>query len=156
MVSEVKLKKLEMSIDSMREKLVAKDEIIRKLSDFLDERTDELDQYSRRSSMRIMGIPEVTAESTDDLATKVVGSLGVEINTRDIDRSHRVGRRDDDKPRTILVKFVSHRGKTEVMRAKKNLKSIGTKKIGAQGKIFINEDLTRLRAQIAATSRLGA
>ena len=60
---------------------------------------DSLEQYSRRNSLRISGIPEEPGENTDQRVIQLAGGLGVDINPEDIDRSHRIGKLEQDRPR---------------------------------------------------------
>ena len=81
---------------------------------------DRHEQYSRKSSVRIRGVLEQKGE---DIEAVTIDSLkkeiGFDINEKEIDIVHRVGRRQENKPRPILVKFLSHKTKEKVMKAKK-------------------------------------
>ena len=79
-----------------------------------------------------------------DLAAR---KLQVNIGDVDIDRSHRVGRRSDEREangRDIIVRFTSHNTKSAIMRNARKLK--GTR-------LFINEDMTKIRATMAWEAR---
>lgn len=106
-----------------------------------ESRANDLEQYSRRNSVRVFGVPETSKESTDDLVLKVVSEhLSCPMTKANIDRSHRSGKpRTDDKPRPILVKLSSHRMKAELMKERRKLKGSG---------ISIQEDLTSLNHKI--------
>jgi hypothetical protein len=57
-------------------------------------RTEDLEQYGRRHSLRISGIPESDKEHTDMLICEFLkNELNIEINMGNIDRSHRVGQK---------------------------------------------------------------
>ena len=101
----------------------------------LEEKTDDLEQYSRRNTVRIRGIPEALNEDTDGLVKDIAArKLDVQLTKHDFVRSHGVGRKSEekDKPRDVIVRFTSHNTKVAVMRNARKLK--GTH-------IFINEDL---------------
>ena len=102
----------------------------------LEGKLDDLEQYQRRQCLRIFGVKEEETEDTDKIVAEVSQKIGAEVQACDIDRSHRVGRRDGDRPRPIIVKFVSYRKRSEVYRNKRQLKGSG---------ITIREDLTRQR-----------
>lgn len=119
------IKELKCALQQKDEKIVA-----------LENRIDDLEQYQRRQCIRIFGVKEEEAEDTDKIATEVARKIGVELDVNDIDRSHRVGRRDTEKPRPIIVKFVSYRKRSEIYRCKRRLKSTG---------ITIRDDLTKAR-----------
>ncbi|CAG2192767.1 unnamed protein product [Mytilus edulis] len=75
----------------------------------LEWKNDDLEQYTRRQSIRIAGIPEKNFESTDDEVLKFSNDvLNSQLEPGEIDRSHRVGppRSNDSKqkPREIIVR----------------------------------------------------
>lgn len=124
-------------ISELKSALVKRDEKI----EALEAKVDELEQYQRRQCLRIFGVEEQEAEDTDKLVMEVGKRIGVDVNIMDIDRSHRIGRRDvgNDRPRPIIVKFVSYRKRSEVFKNKRLLKKTG---------VTIREDLTRIRHNI--------
>lgn len=109
----------------------------------LKSKCDELEQYSRRSNIRIFGIPETEKEDVGQLVIQLfTQKLGLSIALSDIDRTHRTGIKSD-KVRPIIVKFVSYRVKASVLTARKLLK--GTS-------ISIKEDLTKQRYLILTSA----
>lgn len=95
---------------------------------------NNLEQYTRRNSIRILGVPSSPEEHTTNLVIDLIADkLDIELTDLDIDRTHRVGKPTGDSPRAILVKFVRHDIKSKVIKARRHLK--GTK-------IVIKEDLT--------------
>ena len=78
-----------------------------------------------------------------------------------IDRTHRVGKKPENEAysRPIIAKFTSFKHKMKLMVSNKNLKTISWKKKmpelrwGEHDKVFINDDLTNVRASIAAQAR---
>ena len=77
-------------------------------------------------------------------ALGVFKEAGADVKEEDIAAVHRVGKVGMGL-RPILVKFVSRRKRREVMEKKKSLKG----KDGYQ-KVYINDDLTPLRAKLLA------
>ena len=107
---------------------------------------DRQEQYSRKDSVRIYGIPdpEDERENTNDIVVKLAKDIGVNITTADLSVSHRLGRRGrGGKPRTIIAKFVRRQCKTDVMRNKKRLRDCQNYK-----NVYINDDLTTLRNKL--------
>lgn len=97
-------------------------------------RLNHLEQYSRRNSLRIFGVPEITNENTDAITTNLFKkNLSIDMPVSAIERSHRVGM-NKGKPRPIIVKFNSYRDRALIFRNKKKLKGSG---------ISIKEDLTQ-------------
>ena len=103
---------------------------------------DKLEQYQRKDSLRVNGIPFKEGESTTQLEDSIIdiaNKIGAKINRGDISVTHRL------KPtqkgiHPVIVKFSTRRAKDAVYYSKKNLK-------GMEGmeNVFISEDLTRLR-----------
>ena len=91
--------------------------MVRKLS----YENDALQQYSRRESIRIFGVSQASDESSETTERKALSLLretGVSVNESYVSACHRVGRPRNGS-RAIIVKFVSRRKRTEVMRRKK-------------------------------------
>ena len=118
-----------------------------------EDRLDETEQYSRRNSVRIHGIPEDDDENTDNIVIKLCDQIGADVFADSLDRSHRVGRKGDYN-RPILCKFTSHKFKLALLTKKKKIADIDTKKHFCADKIFVNEDLTKQRSTVAREARL--
>ena len=107
---------------------------------------DRLQQYSRRESVRIFGIRQADGETAEQVEQKALGvfkEAGADVKEVDIAAVYRVGRVGRG-PRPVLMKFVSRRKRSEIME-KKSPKG----KDGYQ-KVYINDDLTPLRAKLPA------
>lgn len=126
-------------IAGLRRDLEIKSKEVQELRQKLEERTDQLEMYTRRNSLRIFGIEECDKENTDDLVLQVAEKISVPLGLCDIDRSHRVGPKVPGKKRPIIVKFVSYRKRREMFQVKRRLKGQG---------ITIREDLTRARLEV--------
>ena len=88
----------------------------------------ELEQYGRRSFLRIDGIPDVSNESSEDVFNDIADIFviaGIEDVVQHIDRAHRIGKsyhqKIEKKCKSIIVKFVSFRHRTKVYKKRKNL-----------------------------------
>ena len=124
-------------------------------------KNDDIEQYSRRMCLRISGLKEFDHEDVTakvlDFATKV----DVNIAGDDIDPAHRVGRRNtessdaDDwneqsigatssKSREIIVKFINSSAR---------LKGRTRLRLGKVNNVFLNEDLTPTRKELAFECR---
>ena len=103
---------------------------------------DKLEQYTRRKNVRIfMNVPDT--DTSEDLVGKVkqIGAkVGVDISNEDLAACHKAGRNQ------VLCRFVNRPKKDDLMRNKKKLKQ--GEGAPAQSKVFINEDLTPLRAKL--------
>ena len=68
---------------------------------------DELEQYTRRNSVRLTGLTEATNENVYDIVMTIFNEevgLSPPITLEEIDRIHRVGKADPTQRRSILVK----------------------------------------------------
>jgi len=116
-----------------------------------NEKIDDLEQYSRRNCLLVHGIEEVQNENTTDVAVNsLVIRLNLNITADDIDRSHRIGKRElqseEETPKTrpIIVKFVSYARRAAVFSAKRHLKGTG---------ISVTESLTPRRMDILRAAK---
>ena len=118
---------------------------------------DDLEQYSRRSCVRIAGIPERDNENTDDHVLDLAARLDIGIGPRDIDRSHRVGPISSDtnsigddaqprRPREIIVKLKGYQARLRLLQGRKTLRQ-------NKENVYINEDLTKTRKSLAFECR---
>ena len=119
---------------------------------------DSLEQYSRRNSLTISGLPETEQENTDTLVIDVARAAGVTATVADLDRSHRVGQLRRGRPRQIIAKFVSFNKRQELLEARRNMRAgrvphhpTLTQQVLAQ--TFIAENLTRKNQLILFVAR---
>ena len=114
---------------------------------------DKLEQYTRKNSLEIHGVPESAYTSTEEVVLKLAEALQVPINTDDIEISHKLNRKGN-KP--IIVKFLSYKSKTSLYKARVNLRNIklpnlfpGTHQSPqSKDRISIYENLTSYRKKI--------
>lgn len=132
--------------------LVSRDDKIRHLelsNNALQERLDDLEQYSRRNCIVFHGIPdnaqpELPTQLTDKVNKIATEHLGGEIPAKSIDRIHRLGQKPDveSNPRArvrnrpVIVKFTDYSTRDRVYRARSSLKGTG---------IYLHESLTLMR-----------
>ena len=108
---------------------------------------DNNEQYSRRNSLRISGIPMENDEITDELVLELATDMGVDLQLSEIDRSHRVGKVKNGN-RALIVKFTSYRARQKLYSIRKDLRYHDKRK-----NVFINEDLTSRRSKLLAQAR---
>ena len=113
---------------------------------------DNMEQHSQRNCLRITGVAETDTESTDEFVINLTRTIDVDLSSQDIDRSHRLGKSNQDRngttrPRDITVKFTSYR-----MRAKFYKARVLIKDRGFRG-VFINENLTKPRSKLLDEAR---
>lgn len=134
-----KLEKVESELKS-KETLINKQESeIKDLHGQLlvqDQKLDELEQYGRRSSIRLFNLPSEPTTNCEEAVVRLCNeTLKVNISPEDIERCHPLGAKQ------VICKFRSYKTKAEVYSAKKYLK-------GNPRKIFLTEDLTRRNHKI--------
>ncbi|KAK3888066.1 hypothetical protein Pcinc_007856 [Petrolisthes cinctipes] len=149
-----------------------------RLTDLEKEELDQQEQYSRRNNHRIRGIEEKETEDvakmTIDLINKNVCEMKP-ITIDDVNRVHRVGRRrDDGVSRPILIRFSTYRARQRVYANKRKLNprqrqgipgrpwawttesgASNVQQQAATQNIYVNEDLSRLRASLLWRARQG-
>ena len=116
-------------------------------------KNDELEQYSRRSCVRVSGIAEKPNEDVTQLVLDLADRISADINVPDIDRTHRVGKvQSDNTPgrkhagREIIIKFTNYEARLRFLKGRAKLRE---QKVS----VFINEDLTRTRKNLAFECR---
>ena len=115
--------------------------------------SDQKEQYSRREIIRITGVPQTPGENTNVIVSRIAARMGIEVTPNDISVSHRSGRRNGSTPRPILCKFVRREKKHEIIANKRQAGGIKRDDAGNPVKIFIDEDLTAMRARICKKLR---
>ena len=116
-------------MDSLRQAVAAKDNRIKSLEnevEILKNEQDNLEQYTRRNSLWISGLPE---SDNEDVGQKVLElcryKLQIPVTSSDIDRVHRVGKIGSSNPRPVLVKFATYGARSSVFKAKSTLRPGG-------------------------------
>ena len=112
---------------------------------------DDLEQYSRKNSLEIHGIPQDAYPSTEAAVIKVAEALNIIVEPENIEISHKL-----NHGRAIIVKFCSHKVKSKLYKERTKLKDVKISDIfpsypssGQQRqRIFNNENLTAYRRRI--------
>ena len=109
---------------------------------------NDLEQYTRRNSIRIHGMPEKSLGASPENTSELVSDLlynKLELET-DIEVAHRVGvkGRNPKNPRSKIVKFLRRSDKRAVMLRRKLLKG---------SKISISDDLTSRNVNLIKEAR---
>ena len=126
---------------------------LEKTVELLEISIDDQQQYSRRANLRFTGIEENAGEDTTKKVLQTLNEtmqLEPPISREQIERSHRLGRvtPDQQRPRTVIVRFSSERSRDTVYKARGQLKEFNHRSDPVK-RIFVNEDLTARRANIA-------
>ena len=140
----IKVNQLDMRIEALESELAISKAITEALQIDRDAQSIKLNSlevqledslnHSRRNCLLIHGVDEDNKENTDEKVLKLFNdSLKIKINIKDIDRSHRIGKKQLEfgrqtrtsrkkVSRPIIVKFVSYRDRKEIFSNKKHLK----------------------------------
>ena len=142
--------------EQLKQTVKEKDEIIKALEsrvDLLESAKDSIEQYPRRSNLRIEGIPEsVGIGEIENAILDIVNDhmkLTPVLQSHEIERAHRIGRpkTDGGRPRTTIITLNSERRRDAIYRARINLKKHNTAS-GLNLRLFVNEDLTKTRSEL--------
>lgn len=124
-------KKDQERIYQLKEELQTCDKVIKEL----EGRANYQEDYSRRNNLQIIGIEERPQGETWEQTANIVGKLlqdKLQMPNIELERAHRVGRRDNNLTRPIIARFTWYVDREAVLRNVTKLR--GTR-------IFINEDL---------------
>ena len=109
---------------------------------------DEMEQYSRRNSIRIHhpGWIENNEENCSSLICNNAKDYHSTLTPNDIDACHRVGKKEPGRGRPIIVKFVRRNDRAALLSTRRIQRE-------ARSRIFISEDLIPRHAMAAKLSR---
>ena len=148
--SATQLAATEKELDDARKRINDQQEEIGELYDL----QDRLEQYTRKNSLEFHGIPESAYNSTEEAILKIAEALRVPVSSDDIEISHKLNTQGN---KAIIAKFISHKVKTNLYRARTSLKQVKLADVFPDSsyatrvqssRIFINENLTSYRRRI--------
>ena len=141
---------MEIQLAAARRKINDQESEIAELYDL----QDALEQYTRKNSLEIHGVPESAYTSTEEVVFKLSEASNVDINPNDVEISHKLHRKGI-KP--IIVKFQSHKVKSRMYKERAKLKhvrvadlypgSTAVTRVESE-RIYLNENLTSYRRDI--------
>ena len=120
-LSSIKVEKdnngLEIELSAARKKIEEQEEEIAELYIL----QDNLEQYTRKQSLEICGIPDSAYSSTEEAVLQLAEKLDVPLSPGDINISHTIKRKCAG---VILVKFQTYKVKSRFYKARIKLKNI--------------------------------
>ena len=131
---------------SVISKLVEENRQLREQVDTLEQRMDEMEQYSRRTCLKIAGIPERANEETDKVILQMAKEMAVPLQEGEISRSHRLPNGKKKTPRDIVVRFTTYNKRLLFLKGRKKLRE-------TRQHVYVNEHLTKQRSDIAFQCR---
>ena len=86
---------------------------------------DSIEHHGPRENLRIYGIPESTHNKDDgeEIVHDIAKLLNIEIRDWEIQRVHRLGTKKSNKPRPIIVRFLSYKKRNDMLHSKSKLKN---------------------------------
>lgn len=142
------------------EELMTENKQLKQKIQKLEERIEEVEQYSRNNSLEIQGIPMEQNENVLNIVKEVGKALDLEISDSMVDACHRLGKKkevegEDDKPPGIIVKFVRRMDKEEFIRKRRVKRTLSTRHINRpmDQPIYVNESLSPSRRRLLFMAR---
>ena len=159
-VEQIVIARVAAETDKLRKEIHELKQSVTRLQEELNTvqiRSDDFEQYSRRSCVRISGIAETANEDVTKIVLELANHVKADIMPSDIDRAHRVGRRGTmidsatananvSPKREIIVKFTNSSACLKVLKGRAQLRS-------EKSRVFINEDITQSRKLVAFECR---
>ena len=90
-------------------------------------------------------MPESNSNIDDgeEIALHIAKEMNVNLTDMEIQRAHRLGRKRNGKPRSIIAKFMCYKKRSQFISSKKKLKDSVR-----FSNVYVAEDLTSLRAKL--------
>ena len=110
-------------------------------------------QHGRQNQIIVSGIP--SSVEHDDLEMTTIGILNkiksVEVNERDIEACHRVGKNDN-----TIIRFVNRKDAEDCLTNSKKLKDVNLEDVGLHknSKIYVNQNLSPFMSTLAYYCRI--
>ena len=134
------------------EALEAREKIADKIIHDLEEKYDDIEQYSRKFDLEIHGIPERKEEDVTQIILDLAEAIDADVREEDIDICHRLYKAEG-KARPIIVKFTNYDSKYEMYSKRLRLRKVDNREKFGVERIFINENLTSRRALLYSKVR---
>lgn len=129
-------------LDSLKtENKVLKEQLLK-----VREEVNNQQQYSRRNTVDIQGVPEAKSENLLEIVKTVAGVLRYKLSSDMVDAVHRLpGNRGDSRPRGIILKFVRRMDCDELLRLAKVKRGFPATELRIQSdsKVYVNASLSK-------------
>ena len=108
--------------------LLKENEELRDKIYWLENDVASLNQYSRRENIEIAGIPEkVNQKTLEKHIIDVLKSINVNVTSYNLVAVHRLGKKNRDRPRNVIVRFINRKDAFASLKNKKDLKKTAFK-----------------------------
>lgn len=129
---------------------------LKKQVKMLEDRIEDMEQYSRSNCVEIQGIPYTAAEDVMSIVKDVGKAMDMTVSGDMVDVCHRLGpRQNSTDPPGIILKFVRKIDKEEFLRKRRVKRDLSTRHIGRADDlpIYVNESLSPARRRLHAMAR---
>lgn len=137
--------------------LARENKLLAKKVNDLEQRIDEMEQYSRANSVEIQGIPVQPNEDIVSVVKEVGKAMDMNVQDSMIDACHRMGRKNGNggAPPGIIVKFVRRLDKEEFLKKRRVKRNLSTRhmNMNLDQPVYVNEALTSQRRRLLAAAR---
>lgn len=138
------------------EELLAENKQLKQKVKTLEQRIEDVEQYSRSNSLEIHGIPQERNEDVMSVVKEVGKALDMNISDSMVDACHRLRRNQNgNNPPGIIVKFVRRLDKEEFIRKRRVKRTLSTRHINRPDDrpIYVNESLSPSRRRLLAMAK---
>jgi len=146
------LKSCNVFLTTRIEALEAREKIVDRTIHDLEEKYDDIEQYSRKFNLEIHGIPERKEEDIVQMILDLAKTTDADVREEDIDICHRLYKAEG-KARPIIVKFTNYDSKYEMYSKRLWLRKVDNREKFGVERVFINENLTSRRALLYSKVR---
>lgn len=142
-------------LNKLIESLTSENNQLKKKVKELEQRLEDMEQYSRSNCVEVQGIPYTPAEDVLSIVKEVGLALDLPISDTMVDACHRLGKQTGDNPPGIIVKFVRRIDKEEFLKKRRVKRTLSTRHIGRteDRPIYVNESLSPARRRLHAIAR---
>ena len=106
----------------------------------LERKVSASQQYSRRDSIELAGVPEsIENKNLESWAIKALGAIGTKVKSSDIHACHRLYKKEQ-----VIIKFVNRKHAIDSLKNRSKLKTIKPDAVGLppdSKRLFLNESL---------------
>jgi hypothetical protein len=125
--------------------IITENKILKTQIILLENKIESIERRQITNDIIIDGVPENKSENCSLLIQKIGKELNLNINTSMINDCHRIGfYRNNVRPRRIIVSFMNHQDKLNILKARQVARNFSTKNIDMlpENPIYIRENLT--------------
>lgn len=121
----------------------------------LETRVGDAEQYSRRNTVEIIGIPEIKNENVYETVRNVGRALDMDISNDMVDICHRLPKAPNQQYSGIVVKFVRRSDKECIMERRRVKRNLSTRHIGYTDDniVYVNESLSPEKRKLLSLTR---